>query len=506
MIELRRQFLRNLVLPGAAMLSKTRFLSHYREMRALERRPRADTLAVQRRRLAALLASMQSMPHWRGVLQERGMGPESLTADVTVGQLLARLPVMDKAQLRGGIHDMVREGENREGWQFTNSSGTTERVTIVHDFARRDFMRATQMRAYRIATGLDVGSSSVEIPPDSCNILCGFEDPGPEELIPYVRYAMKKRNLFEPTTIANLRGRFERRVMYAQTTLMPIDPAALDALLQVLDERLDETARHAPMVLRGLPHFLLWMTERAAARGLKLPSVKVILPYGGLMSPVMARRCEQALGAPFRDIYGTSELGIMAVACEHGHLHVFEDLYCIEVLDEAGAAAADGRIGELAITDLTNHAMPVVRYRVGDMGSIEFGRCACGREGQTLVLHGRSAECLRLDGVEPLPARELDDIVFSDRGVWNFRLDQRTRNGFELTLVPAPDAEPDTAALAAAVQARLKLDKPPRVRVRPYIRPEGSGKYRAAAPRGSAAPSSDETTTPLAVSGHETAH
>src|SRR5262249_44155697 len=41
--------------------------------------------------------------------------------------------------------------------------------------------------------------------------------------------------------------------------------------------------------------------------------------------------------------------------------------------------AAPGQTGTILVTDLLNYAMPLIRYRIGDLGSWACGRCSCGR-------------------------------------------------------------------------------------------------------------------------------
>ena len=68
-------------------------------------------------------------------------------------------------------------------------------------------------------------------------------------------------------------------------------------------------------------------------------------------------------------------------------LHVMEDHFLVEVIDpDTGARVPDGTDGELVFTTLTKEAMPLLRYRTGDIASLNREPCACGR---TLRPHER---------------------------------------------------------------------------------------------------------------------
>jgi phenylacetate-CoA ligase len=51
----------------------------------------------------------------------------------------------------------------------------------------------------------------------------------------------------------------------------------------------------------------------------------------------------------------------------------------VEVVDADGKPCPPGEMGSILVTDLFNYAMPLIRYRVGDMGAIKAGECPCGR-------------------------------------------------------------------------------------------------------------------------------
>jgi phenylacetate-CoA ligase len=134
------------------------------------------------------------------------------------------------------------------------------------------------------------------------------------------------------------------------------------------------------------PSFALLLAERAAADGV-LDRIRLRFGLHGAepWSEGLRTKLEAAWGGyDACDIYGLSEVIGPGVAAEcregKGALHVFDDHFLPEILDpESGRPAADGALGELVLTTLTKEALPVLRYRTGDVTRFVGDECACGR-------------------------------------------------------------------------------------------------------------------------------
>jgi phenylacetate-coenzyme A ligase PaaK-like adenylate-forming protein len=121
-------------------------------------------------------------------------------------------------------------------------------------------------------------------------------------------------------------------------------------------------------------------------------------------------RIQELLGITALDIYGLSEIIGPGVAAEcivaADGLHVNEDHFLVEALDPGtGQPVADGSPGELTFTTMTKRALPLLRYKTGDIASLRRGTCPCGR---TLVrmskVTGRKDDMLVIRGVNVYPS------------------------------------------------------------------------------------------------------
>jgi phenylacetate-coenzyme A ligase PaaK-like adenylate-forming protein len=136
----------------------------------------------------------------------------------------------------------------------------------------------------------------------------------------------------------------------------------------------------------------------------------------------MRYRLQDLLGIKALDIYGLSEVigpGVASECYEEANgLHVNEDEFLVEVIDtESGLPAPDGVPGELVFTTLTKEALPLLRYRTGDIASLRRVSCRCGR---TLVrmskVSGRRDDMLVVRGVNVYPS-EVERVLLAHHGL-----------------------------------------------------------------------------------------
>jgi phenylacetate-CoA ligase len=172
-------------------------------------------------------------------------------------------------------------------------------------------------------------------------------------------------------------------------------------------------------VLVSTPSYALALAERLEQLGVnaKALSLKVGLFGGEPWSEKMREEIERRLLLSATDNYGLSEVIGPGVAgecsCKKG-LHVCEDAFIPEVINpETGEVLPSGQPGELVLTTLTKEAFPMIRYRTGDITSLDYAKCECGR---TLVrmqkVMQRSDDMLIIRGVNVFPA-QIEEVLFS---------------------------------------------------------------------------------------------
>ncbi len=160
------------------------------------------------------------------------------------------------------------------------------------------------------------------------------------------------------------------------------------------------------------PSYFLHLLDRAAEKGVDIRQLPLRVGVFGAepWSDSMRRRIESAGGIKAYDIYGLSEItgpGVGAECrCQTG-LHIFEDHFYPEIIDpDSELPVPEDAEGELVLTTLSKHAMPMLRYRTRDISAFLPGECACGRTLRRIKrITRRSDDMFIIRGVNVFPSQ-----------------------------------------------------------------------------------------------------
>jgi phenylacetate-CoA ligase len=163
----------------------------------------------------------------------------------------------------------------------------------------------------------------------------------------------------------------------------------------------------------------------------------------------MRDEIERQLGLRALDVYGLSEIVGPGVSgeCAEGRqgLHVHEDHFLAEIIDpDSGTPLPPGQEGELVFTTLTKEALPLLRYRTGDISSLDLEPCVCGRTTARMArVRGRYDDMLIIRGINLYPS-EVERVLLGLGGevAPHYQLIvERPEALDELTVVCEPAAE-----------------------------------------------------------------
>jgi phenylacetate-CoA ligase len=177
----------------------------------------------------------------------------------------------------------------------------------------------------------------------------------------------------------------------------------------------------------------------------------------------MRARLEALWGCPTVDFYGLSELIGPGVAVEcvevREGLHVNEDHFLPEIVDPAtGAPLGPGKEGELVLTALTKEALPMLRYRTGDLTSLNPESCRCGRTTVRMGrIRGRSDDMLVIRGVNVYPSQVEAALLTITELAPHYQLVVDRTQGFPSLAVHVEPAEPTVAAWGGFASGRREV-------------------------------------------------
>ena len=188
------------------------------------------------------------------------------------------------------------------------------------------------------------------------------------------------------------------------------------------------------------PSYALYLAETAEEMGhdpADLPISTIIFGAEPCTDP-MREEIEEKLGVDGVDIYGLSEIIGPGVSCEcheaQDGLHIWEDHFYPEIIDpQTGDPVDEGDEGELVLTTLTREALPVLRYRTGDLTTLYYDECECGR---TMVrmdnVTGRTDDLLIVRGVNLYPSEIEHTILDIDGVAPHYRIDLYEENNLDV--------------------------------------------------------------------------
>lgn len=166
------------------------------------------------------------------------------------------------------------------------------------------------------------------------------------------------------------------------------------------------------------PSYALHLAEVARQNGID-PRADLHLRQGVFggepWGEALRAQIEETFGIDAYDNYGLSEICGPGVACEceaKDGLHFWEDYFILEVIDpETGEVLADGEKGELVFTPLWKQAMPLLRYRTGDISRIIDDDCSCSLPFKRIErITGRSDDMLIIRGVNIFPS-QIEEVI-----------------------------------------------------------------------------------------------
>ncbi|HEX7003934.1 MAG TPA: hypothetical protein VF168_07090 [Trueperaceae bacterium] len=309
-------------------------LEHLALMRRWAALDATEVASLQRERLERLLAFAHAhVPYYRRLLERYG----AVVGGKVNVERFTDLPLLDKPTIRSNWDELCSDDCDRRRTRINQSGGSTgEPVKLIQDADYQDWNNAVKL-FFEERAGYRLGERVIELWGSERDIMGA------------------RRSLWSRA------GQRVRNKRFLNTFRMT--PATMRAYVE-------EINAFRPSLIVAYAESIFRIARFARQEGLELFTPKTIFTSASTLHAPMRAAIEEVFGTRVYDRYGSREVGV--VACEtpgsSGPV-VSAPSHYVEIVRPDGTVAEPGETGEIVVTPLTNFAMPLLRYRIGDMGS-----------------------------------------------------------------------------------------------------------------------------------------
>jgi phenylacetate-CoA ligase len=349
------------------------------------------------------------VPYYRKMYRRAGWDFDNL--DFCYKDFLS-LPKVEKKDVRDHLSEFLNSNYSGRITEGSTSGSTGESLTLYYSGGHESYSEAARWRA-KDWWGIKPGSPQVAI---WGRPYTGYRD----------RLSQKIKSYFMNSFIFS----------------------AFDLQEEALARIWKKISRFKPSVIYGYPSAIFALAEFVKQKRLSADKlgIKVIMITAESCSLDQRQLIEEMFGCKTANEYGCSETGGFVYECPHGSWHISSELTFIEFLDQDGNPVSPGDRGEIFLTHLRNDYMPLIRYRVGDIGTPLSGTCSCGR-GLPLIEVSVAKESDRIllkNGESHMSG----DFLYINKAVTEayphsilqFRVTQKAVDLFEIEVVPGAES------------------------------------------------------------------
>jgi phenylacetate-CoA ligase len=207
------------------------------------------------------------------------------------------------------------------------------------------------------------------------------------------------------------------------------------------------------------------------------PSLKVVISTSEQLYDWQREQIERVFGCRVANEYGATETGLIGYECPAGQIHLMDESMYVEILHLSDGT--ESGLGEVVVTQLSNWAAPLIRYRTGDIARTISQSCACGRTLRVLdVLSGRSHDLIVTPDGRFVHGELFTHIFDHMRGVDRFQVVQERLDCVIVRIVSPDPTTVDERFLRSNIVRVMGADIAVSVEYVGSIPLERSGKYR----------------------------
>jgi phenylacetate-coenzyme A ligase PaaK-like adenylate-forming protein len=391
-----------------------------------------------------LLHCQQMVPYYTELLSD--ISPNQIRRNPC--NVLHRLPVLTKELIRANFNRLQSEDNSQRNCQTNTSGGSTgEPVQLIQDDEYRDASAAIQWLSHH-QLGCSLGAPHVRLWGSERDLESGTKSP--------------KARFFNWLT---------------NTTWMN----AFAMSPERMREFIDTLNRTRPRLVVAYAQAIYELARFAERQQIPVAPQRAVLTSAGTLYPFMREKIAQVFRCEVYNLYGSREVSDIA-----WELPGLKGLWAppwanfIEIVDENGAPVPAGTEGNILVTCLTNYAMPLVRYCIGDRGALLPESEA--PQGVQMLSHvsGRTVDTFRRSDQTLIDGEYFTHLLYFRPWLWKFQVVQKSYNRILFRLVSTNGKPPTEELDEIASRSRLAMGEDCNVEFEfcDELPPLRSGKFR----------------------------
>jgi len=404
-MSLRGKFCRRVLVP-VRRLASPKTAQRFRVLRELEESqwwPPDKLRELQAERLGAIGRAAWRTPFYGKRFTDCGLSPRH---DLTPEDL-AKLPPLTKDDIRNRSADLIDPSWPRADLHVHRTGGATGEPTTVYGSTVAESARWAMMARHDRWARWDFG--------ERIAILWGA-----------TRDVLEARKRW----FERIRNSVTRSLLWLNAFRMSEERMA--EFVELLNRFKPQSFRAYASAAFFFAQYIEASKKRLTARPLG------VITSAEPLYPEHRVAIERVFGCPVFNRYGCREVGTLTSECEeHAGLHVCAEHFMLEVVRPDLSPCAAGESGEILVTSLTERAMPLIRYAIGDFGVIEEDQpCPCGRGLPRLRdIKGRTSDIFRLPGGTLVHGEFFTHLFYGATGVRKFQVVQNAIDHLEVKAV-----------------------------------------------------------------------
>jgi len=299
---------------------------------------------LQQKKLQLVLShAHKNTTYYRNLFNETGLSPD----DPEFLSKFKLLPYLTKAVVKDNFKDLTANNITKDKMILASTGGSTGKPMKFYRDKKCLRMRKGQELFYDRWYGYEIGMKAALF------VAASHFDSVKNRIKAAIRNATCERLIkFNPYDISD----------------------------DYMESFLSDFNRYKPTCIKSFPNSLYVFADYIKRKKAKVHSVASITCTGENLYDSQRELFRDIFSADVYEKYGTKECGIIAAECRaHDGMHIFTEGVFVEILDDKGNDVKPGEMGHLIVTDLMNSAMPLIRYKIGDMALAgDNTLCACG--------------------------------------------------------------------------------------------------------------------------------